>query len=486
MPPLEPPFQHQEHRPTKKDMIAECPTQRKKNMIAERTVYLAKNDLERMVSRSPFLLNTPADPNIAYLHKSEIIKGALLGKGGFSDVYEVKAIKLSHDYEANLSHSQVAMRQRLVESCIDPDSNQPRYAIKQLKESLRYKPKDFVCAATDLALEADYLSRLNHPNIVSVRGLALHGLNALLDGEHDGMFIIMDKAYDTLDKRIQAWDPNQQACLLETKANMALQVAQALEYLHSNNIVFRDLKGPNIGLTLNDDVILMDFGLSRDLPHGGTSDDVYEMSSVGTRRYMAVEVVKHERYNTKVDVYSWALVFWEMLTNEKAYKSFDADDHYEMVCLCGERPNLHQANIPDGICNLLEASWSQDVTSRLDSTEVVALLSILVGSFQKKKERAIKYDYPTVSKPLAAPISPAPSLLSSSSESSSATKNLPAYVCGLGEPFDMFFSDSELIQSKPSFMTVSMSSQSSTLEEDSASSNATNNLQGQLQPLCSY
>lgn len=44
---------------------------------------------------------------------------------------------------------------------------------------------------------------------------------------------------------------------------------------------------------------------------------------VGSYRYMAPELVKHEPYNSKVDIYSWAILSWEILAIDRPYKGID-------------------------------------------------------------------------------------------------------------------------------------------------------------------
>ncbi len=53
---------------------------------------------------------------------------------------------------------------------------------------------------------------------------------------------------------------------------------------------------------------------------------------VGSYRYMAPEVVRHEPYNTKADVYSWAVLSWEMLAVEKPYDGVTESTFVKVTC----------------------------------------------------------------------------------------------------------------------------------------------------------
>jgi serine/threonine protein kinase len=93
------------------------------------------------------------------------------------------------------------------------------------------------------------------------------------------------------------------------------------------------------------------------------------MSGVGTRRYMAPEIVNNGRYNLKADVFSWSIVFWEILSLSKPYASYSTDDHRREVCRGGERPVL-KLQWPSWIHNLLRLSWEDNVDCRFSMQEV--------------------------------------------------------------------------------------------------------------------
>lgn len=60
-------------------------------------------------------------------------------------------------------------------------------------------------AAADLVVESQYLSCLNHDNIVKIRAWSHGGVNSYRSGTHDGHFLILNRLYTTLDKKIRAW-----------------------------------------------------------------------------------------------------------------------------------------------------------------------------------------------------------------------------------------------------------------------------------------
>lgn len=329
-------------------------------------------DFEYVASMSPFLRSHAGDDNcskgIALFHRCEIIIGERLGTGGFSEVFEITAFELSNAVSAQCTPQEQTLRERYVANVLGNDGFS-RFCIKQLQERMIQSPKDFQCAASDLAVEAAFMSALDHDNILSLRGLPTNGLKAWEDGQHDSYFIIVDRLHETLEGRIQDWQSSKAPSVTE-RAEFALQLATALRYLHANRIVFRDLKPQNIGFTADNQVKLFDFGLCRELPHGvHSSSEVYEMSGVGTTRYMAPEVINDAKYNLKTDVYGWSMIFWEVLSLSKPYAPYSSDDHRREVCRKGERPSL-LLQWPPWIHNLLRLSWEEDVESRLTMNDV--------------------------------------------------------------------------------------------------------------------
>jgi serine/threonine protein kinase len=315
--------------------------------------------VDQLTRRSPYLADEGdrADKDmIPLLSREEIRAGQFLGQGNFSNVFEVVGFQLKHQLITSggrckripqdpEEEKMVELRDPLIQMerqrrSLASDPQPSRYALKCLKPELLEKstPKVFLEAATDLVMEAKFLSKLNHPNILKLQGLAAGWESAFANGQYDSFFILVDRLEDTLTERIKRWRKGEypEENTLENKVHVALQVASALSYLHDRNLVFRDLKPQNIGLKRLENgsvsVQLFDFGFCRELPMIYQSRDdieaidntdattlpsgetVFLMSGKGTRRYMAVEVLMTNRFNLKADgKYSWSLCFFLLL-----------------------------------------------------------------------------------------------------------------------------------------------------------------------------
>ena len=107
------------------------------------------------------------------------------------------------------------------------------------------------------------------------------------------------------------------------------------------------------------------------------------MSTVGTRRYMSPEMMSGHGYNQKTDSYSWAMVFYEMLSLQKPYAKFNRDMHKILVCQQQGRP--HASNdIPWSARDLLKRSWCNDISDRPKMQEICDELEKMADTVEQQ------------------------------------------------------------------------------------------------------
>jgi serine/threonine protein kinase len=158
--------------------------------------------------------------------------------------------------------------------------------------------------------EVEALSRLNHPNVVSVLG----------DGELSGKPYIVMQYVSGLTLRSQI--PNE-GMNLERAASILKQIGAALDYVHEQGIFHRDLKPDNIMLQRlkggTEFVMVVDFGIAKvkdSVVAPSTADNI----AIGTAQYMSPEQLRGgEKITAASDVYSMAVMAYEMVTGRRPF-----------------------------------------------------------------------------------------------------------------------------------------------------------------------
>ena len=93
------------------------------------------------------------------------------------------------------------------------------------------------------------------------------------------------------------------------------EIILAIEYLHQNNIVFRDLKPDNVVFDDEGHALLTDFGLSKDIRSAPPHTDY-----VSTRWYRAPEILLHSTtYNSPVDIFAMGCIASELFTGQPLF-----------------------------------------------------------------------------------------------------------------------------------------------------------------------
>ena len=255
-------------------------------------------------------------------------------------------------------------------------------AMKCLRPQIRSDEEQFRIGAEDLVHETAILANLSHPNIIKLYGRASGSLTDAFR-TNDGYFILLDKLECTLLDRIDTWlkEPNSISgpSITQERLDVSHSIANAMSYLHSKKILFRDLKPENVGFDSNGVLKLFDFGFAI-----VCLGEVFE--KVGTPRYMAPENALETGYSLPADVYSFGILLWEICALNKPFTSIKTSEDFEnSVWILGKRPRI-DPSWPQPIKQLLKNCWSSDPAARPLMSDVVSTLSSSATTKDDKKK----------------------------------------------------------------------------------------------------
>jgi serine/threonine protein kinase len=206
----------------------------------------------------------------------------------------------------------------------------------------------------DFRKEVEIMSNNHHPNLVLYMGACTQ----------PGKMVMVSELikHGSVEQALHA--PNADLSLSQ-RLKILQDTANAINWLHCSNpqIIHRDIKPSNLLIDDNWHVKVCDFGLSRIKPK---SDSKFkDVDSIpGTPLWMAPEVMQGLELDEKCDVYSFAIVAWEVLTGNAPYTEFDDYDGFkDAICSRQVRPPI-PASMHPLLVDLLRACWAPHARDR--------------------------------------------------------------------------------------------------------------------------
>ncbi|XP_057505551.1 integrin-linked protein kinase 1-like [Actinidia eriantha] len=236
-------------------------------------------------------------------------------------------------------------------------------AVKLLGEEL-FTDEDKIKAFRD---ELALLQTMRHPNVVQFLGAVTQSSPMMIVTEY------LPKG------DLRAFLRRKGALRPVTALMYALDIARGMNYLHEHKpeaIVHRDLEPSNI---LRDDsghLKVADFGVSKLLKVANTVKEDKPVTCKDTSwRYVAPEVFKNEEYDTKVDVFSFALILQEMIEGSPPF-SRKQEIEVPKAYVANERPPFRASakRYGHGLRELIEECWSQKPFNRPTFAQIIVRL----------------------------------------------------------------------------------------------------------------
>ncbi len=246
-------------------------------------------------------------------HFTALMPGELFGHyeiirqicvGGMGEVYLARDNRLGRD---------VAIKLLPIESLADPIAN------------------------IRLLHEAQAAAQLNHKGIC-----AIHELNSI----GGRTFLVMQYIEGTTLKQILKNGPID----LRLAILYAENIAEALAYAHSHNVIHRDIKPENILIDDKFETKILDFGIAKIVPANSTLNEQEKVTSLlraetfGTIGYMSPEQLRRTGTDSRTDIWSLGVVLYEMIAGERPFKSATTNDEIAAILTSEPRPIEEASN----------------------------------------------------------------------------------------------------------------------------------------------
>ncbi|XP_010525852.1 PREDICTED: serine/threonine-protein kinase HT1-like [Tarenaya hassleriana] len=155
---------------------------------------------------------------------------------------------------------------------------------------------------------------------------------------------------------------------LKLAVKQALDVARGMAYVHGLGYIHRDLKSDNLLIAADRSIKIADFGVARiEVKTEGMTPET------GTYRWMAPEMIQHRPYTQKVDVYSFGIVLWELITGMVPFHNMTAVQAAFAVVNRGVSPPIPNECLPV-LSDIMARCWDADPEVRPPFTEIVTML----------------------------------------------------------------------------------------------------------------
>ena len=297
-----------------------------------------KNHSVAIEDIAPDLLFQDIDPKYL-LHPQDIAyqedEASLLGKGGYAKVYQGV-------YKGTRS---IAAKKYL----------------SQFNDS-----EQILC---ELYYEAKMHSRLKHPCIIEFIGVCLQPL----------MVLLVEKA--PLNSAAYPFLETNTPISRLTVFRIATEVASALQYMHGQRIIYRDVKLANVLLwTLDPDSLchckLCDLNIAANLSPTGIR------GLRGCKGFTAPELMHTGKekqcslYDHKADIFSYAMLLYQMIARKHPYHNIPVN-RIDVAVEIGERPKLQTNNSYHYLSQLMEKCWDDNPTNRPEIKEIIENLCLL-------------------------------------------------------------------------------------------------------------
>jgi tRNA A-37 threonylcarbamoyl transferase component Bud32 len=219
---------------------------------------------------------------------------------------------------------------------------------------------------SDIDKEIKALKRLNHDNIIEYYGEK---------SKDNNVYLIMEYAEQrSLNRWIEKNENNPHDWQLNYR--FIDQITKGLVYLHSENIIHRDLKSHNILITKDNVAKIADFGLAKIIDDSLASSG---RKTKGSIRWMAPEVLKTGKHSFKSDTYSLGMIMWEIVAKNTKPFSQLSNNNAVMYNFCNDNlKEIIPTDTPEELKKIIELCWQEEPSERINLIDIESQLDELI------------------------------------------------------------------------------------------------------------
>lgn len=220
--------------------------------------------------------------------------------------------------------------------------------------------------------EAKLLSMMQHPNIIMY-------LDSFFDSQGDFCIVLEYADGKDLQKYLETHKQLSEKQVLQ----IFTQIILGLDYIHSQNVLHRDIKTANVFLFRKGLVKLGDFGIAREV-----SDGELAKTLIGTPYFMCPELLKGQRYGFPADIWAAGCVLFEIIAGKHAFTGKSREELFSNI-IGGKMPQM-PTQYSKPLINLLCSMLSHDPSKRPTCKEILST-DIIVEGLDSLQEKLMKH-----------------------------------------------------------------------------------------------
>ena len=222
--------------------------------------------------------------------------------------------------------------------------------------------------------EAEIAGKLSHPSIVTI-----HDVGDDRDLTYMAMEFLEGEDLDSFIKR-KNLPP------IRRVLDIVREIAEALDFAHKSDVIHRDVKPANVMLLNNGHVKVTDFGIAKAISSSRTKTGVI----LGTPNYMSPEQIMGQKIDSKSDIFSLGVLFYQLLTGELPFHGDNLSGLlYQITQVKHPSPRSYNPKIPKVCEQILEKALAKDPNNRFksagDMAHIISALSTKIDQIRMKK-----------------------------------------------------------------------------------------------------